>query len=150
MSAENKTLIQDANGIFAPQHYNATADKYEAARGEDGAAFVKVVPNNYEEFTFTNEVTALGTQTYTNVDAKRVVLTIAGTASAASVTAKLVSFGAKLPVQGFRETTPLGFVETFGINSMITIDKPAGAALELTWTAPTGGNLTIKAVVTSE
>lgn len=150
MSAENRALIKDANGIFAPQHYNPTADKYEAAQGEGGASFVRVVPNKYEEFTFANATTALGSQTYANADAKRVIVTIYGTATSASVTAKIVSFGAKIPVQGFRETTPLGLVETFGVNSIVTIDKPAGASLELTWTAPTGGNLSIKAVVSDE
>lgn len=101
-----------------------------------------------ENFIFADAVTTAGSKTYSGAGKKNISITFFGTGTAI-FSAKLISNGIKLPVQGFRETGKPAMLDSFAVNEIVTFDKPPGSDLELSWTLPTGGNVSAKAVITS-
>ncbi|WP_211746438.1 hypothetical protein [Paenibacillus sp. Marseille-Q4541] len=99
-----------------------------------------------EEFVFANAVTTAGSKQYTAAGKKDVVITFLGPGSAI-FTAKLISYGVALPIQGVRKTGVIDIVDTAKSGEMVEFEKPAGSILEISWTAPTGGAVSAKATV---
>lgn len=99
-----------------------------------------------ENFVFADAVTTAGSKSYSGVGKKNISITFFGTGTA-TFSAKLVSNGIKLPVQGFRETGKPILLDSFAVNEIVTLEKPPGSELEISWTLPAGGNVSAKATV---
>lgn len=103
-----------------------------------------------KEIDFANAVTTAGNKQYTDAGEKKLTITISKSTDAtdATFTFWFVKDGIKLPTQGFRVTGEQDLVSVGKPREIISITKPPGVALELQWTAPTGGgNVSAKASV---
>lgn len=99
-----------------------------------------------ENFVFAESVTAQGSKIYSNLNKRTLTITFYGSGTS-TFTAKLVSNGIKLPVQGVRDTGKTGLVDSANAGEIVTFDKPPGCDFELSWTTPVGGSVSAKAVV---
>lgn len=125
-------------GDISLKNVDVTADKR-----------LKVDTSSAEEnFVFADAVTTAGSKSYSGVGKKNISITFFGTGTA-TFSAKLISNGIKLPVQGFRETGKQGLFDSFSVNEIVSFEKPPGSDFELSWTLPVGGNVSAKATVIS-
>lgn len=132
-------------------YYKTNGEKVNIADGysNDGIPNVRIVSgggSNSEDYTFADGVTAAGSKTYTGSEKKTITVTFLGPGNA-TFTASLLSNGSKFSLQGVRETGRIGLVNTAVPGEIVSFDKPAGIDFELSWTSPTGGEVSAKAVV---